>query len=98
MKFYVERPDKPDFIVNAASAGDAIVALWFCERETPLVEYRIHQGRRSEARTTSSAVGYWRLNIEMQSALIAVLKETATAEDYGDFCTTAVTIGKILGR
>ena len=97
MKYYICRPEKPDFVCNARTVADAIVLFWFAEREMPEASYRVHQGRLSEARTVSSAVTFWRIPSDLRSPLYDVLRENSTAAAFTEFCEITVSLGLILG-
>ena len=98
MKHYIQRTGQPDFVCIARTAADALILLWLATGEIPQASYRVHQGRKRKSRVVSSAVAYWRLNVEMQAALIDVLEETLPEKQYTEFCEQVVNIGRILEK
>lgn len=97
MKHYIERPGAPDFVCQAESVADAIVLLWLAERETPQASYRVHQGRKREARTVSTAITFWRIDTDLRPLLREVLREVSTKAQFNIFCTHAVEAAALLG-
>ena len=97
MKHYICRRGKPDFVCQAATVADAIILLWFAEREMPRASYRVHQGRRRKARTISSAVTFWRIRTDLREPLFDVLQEVCSKAQFSEFCTHAVTAASLLG-
>jgi hypothetical protein len=98
MKHYITRPGHPDFVCQAATVADAIILFWLVERETPRASYRVHQGRLSEARTVSAAVTFWRIRTDLREPLFDALQEVSSKKQFTEFCTNAITIGKLLGH
>lgn len=98
MKVYLCRRGRPDFVVDAPTVADAIIAYWMASGETPKASYRIHFGRRRKTRVVSSAIAYWALGQNMRSALYEVLEETATEKQFHSFCEHAVTAAELLGK
>ena len=96
MKFYICRRGKPDFVCQAPTMADSIVIFWLATLETPKPNYRIHQGRRRQSKVITSAAAYWRLSIELQTALADVLEATLPEQTYSEFCEQAVAIGRLL--
>jgi|AntAceMinimDraft_5_1070358.scaffolds.fasta_scaffold53638_2 hypothetical protein len=92
MKYYIERDDKNDFVCQARSAGEAIVMVWFAEKETPLSKYRIHQGQQQKSKTVSAAEAYWVLSLELRPALTAVLQETCDEFEFVKYCQNVLEI------
>ena len=97
MKTYIIRRGQPDFVTDAKTIADSIIALWMTTGETPKASYRVHHGRRRQARTVSSAVAYWRLSASLQGPLYAVLEENSTDKQFTEFCDTAVQAAALLG-
>jgi hypothetical protein len=58
----------------------------------------VHFGRRRQSRVVSSAIAYWQLSVEMRSALVAVIEEQSTPQQYRDYCEIIITAGHLLGR
>jgi hypothetical protein len=98
MKIYICRRGRPDFVCHADTVGDAIVMLWMTTKETPRASYRVHFGRRRQAKTISAAVAYWRLSARLRGPLYDVLEETATDSQFTEFCDIAVQAGSLLGK
>jgi len=86
MKVYITRAGRSDFVCQAATVADAIMLLWWVERETPLARYRIHHGQRKQTRVVSSAVVFWRLSVRFQDLLTAVMRETISRKQFNHFC------------
>ena len=97
MKVYIIRRGQADFVVSAPTIADAIVIYWMTTKETPKASYRVHHGRRRQAKTISSAVAYWRLSASLQGPLYDVLEANATDKQFTKFCDHAVTAGSLLG-
>ena len=97
MKCYIVRRGRPDFVTDAPNIADAIVTYWMTTKETPRSAYRVHYGRRRQAKTISSAIAYWRLDAHLKSRLYAVLEENSTDKQFTTFCDHAVTAGSLLG-
>jgi len=98
MKIYVCRRGKSDFVCHADTIADAIICYWLATKETPKASYRVHFGRRRQAKTISSAVAFWRLSVAMRSALCDVLKERSTADVYMTFCEQVLEVSRLLGK
>jgi len=98
MKVYICRRGRPDFICQSPTVADAIITYWLATGETPKASYRVHHGRKRQARRVSSAIAYWRLGDVMRSRLYDVLQETATDSQFNEFCEIAVQAGSLLGK
>ena len=98
MKFYICRRGKPDFVCQAPTMADSIVIFWLATLETPKPNYRIHEGVKRKSRVVSSALAYWLLSIDMQTALADVMEATLPEKQYSEFCEQAVNIGRILEK
>ena len=98
MKHYIQRTGQPDFVCIARTAADALILLWLATGEIPQASYRVHQGRKRKSRVVSSALAYWRLSIELQTALADVLEATLPEKQYTEFCEQVVNIGRILEK
>jgi len=98
MKIYVTRRGREDFVCHADTIGDAIVMFWLATGETPRASYRVHYGRRRQAKTISSAIAFWLLGDDMRSRLYDVLQETTTDSQFNEFCEIAVQAGSLLGK
>jgi len=98
MKVYICRRGRPDFICQSPTVADAIITYWLATGETPKASYRVHHGRRRQARRVSSAIAYWRLGEGMRSLLCDVLKEQSTADAYAAFCEQVLEASRLLGK
>lgn len=97
MKVYITRRGRPDFVVDAPTIADAIIAYWLATGETPKPSYRVHFGRRRKSRIVSSAIAYWALESDMRSVLSQVIRETATQSQIDQFNETVIITAELLG-
>jgi hypothetical protein len=98
VKIYICRRGRPDFVCHAPTIGDGLILFWVATKETPKPSYRVHHGRRRQAKTISAAVAFWKLDDDMKWLLLEILKDESSADVYTAFCNDVITAGALLGK